>query len=146
MRTYPMSYLNSPPWDQTNSSIHTNQPALSERAGMAPGVNGARAVCLNDALLMMMDWYAGWATATLQRGNPCRGESRVNKGERKTFHMTWCLLSHEKQIDYLDYHGSADLTFSLSPQGCFEKVFFYTTLISKAPPDARTSERRKHVT
>lgn len=36
-RTYPITYLNSPPGEQTNSSIHTNEPALSERAGMAPG-------------------------------------------------------------------------------------------------------------
>lgn len=38
-----------------------------------------------------------------------------------------------KKIDYLDYHSSAGLTFSLSPQGCFDSVFFYSTLISKSP-------------
>lgn len=71
-RTHPMSDLNSPPRDQTNSSIHTNKAALSERAGMAPGWTEHGGVCLNDALLMMIDWYARWATATLQRCNPCR--------------------------------------------------------------------------
>lgn len=38
-----------------------------------------------------------------------------------------------KKIEHLDYHGSAALTFSSSPQGYFDSFFFYSTLISKSP-------------
>lgn len=51
-----------------------------------------------------------------------------------------------KKIDYIDYHGSAGLTFSLSPQGCFDSVFFYSTLISKSPltPEHQKEENMWH--
>lgn len=73
LHTHISHYLSKFTTRRANKQLHPYKWAsLIRESWDGTGLNGAQGVCLNDGLLMMMDWYAGWATAPLQRHNRCK--------------------------------------------------------------------------